>query len=119
MRMEARLLQEARLYASKHPHRVVSADCHNYPSLNWLYRYATWVRGSYATNAPYTVYDGTTNRGTTLVSQRNTPADLTADGSSWAFLLDVEVISGVLRIKLDNNANATIVADAIRIVRID
>ena len=81
--------------------------------------YATWVRGSYATNAPYTVYDGTTNRGTTLVSQRNTPADLTADGSSWAFLLDVEVISGVLRIKLDNNANATIVADAIRIVRID
>ena len=45
MRMEARLLQEARLYASKHPHRVVSADCHNYPSLNWLYRYATWVRG--------------------------------------------------------------------------
>ncbi|NJS35895.1 MAG: hypothetical protein HC765_04750 [Brachymonas sp.] len=54
MCMEAQLLREARLYASRHPRRVISANCENYPNLRWLYQYALWVRRQRAFTKQFT-----------------------------------------------------------------
>jgi hypothetical protein len=40
---EQQILREAWLYRYKHPRRVISADCENYPGLRELYRYALGV----------------------------------------------------------------------------
>lgn len=55
--MEAQLLSEAQRYALKRPRRVISADCENYPGLNWLYRYALWWRSLQPREALFT-YEG-------------------------------------------------------------
>jgi hypothetical protein len=44
MAIEDQVLREAQSYAVKHPRRVISADCENYPGLYWLYRHAKFVR---------------------------------------------------------------------------
>jgi len=47
----------------------------------------TWMPwGDRATNAPYTVLDGTTSRGTVPVNQRFAPTDYASDGVTWKTL---------------------------------
>jgi hypothetical protein len=43
MSLEDQCLREAASYAIKHPRRVVSENCTNYPTLHWLFRYAKQV----------------------------------------------------------------------------
>ncbi len=81
--------------------------------------FATWKIASInATNSPFTIYDNTISRGTTLVNQRLTPGDLSADSSLWKSLGVVTINSGKLVVKLTNKANNRVVADAIRIERV-
>ena len=78
---------------------------------------ASWNGFSdHATNAPYTFFDGSSQLSTTTVNQQLNPNGTTVSGVAFQTLATVTVHSGVLRVVLSNNANAIVVADAIRIV---
>jgi RHS repeat-associated protein len=79
--------------------------------------YATWgAAADQATNAPYTIYDGSSEIGTERVNQQVTPASEAADGAAWQIVGTYWIGSGRMRVELTDNANGTVVADAIRIV---
>ncbi|HZN34378.1 MAG TPA: choice-of-anchor D domain-containing protein, partial [Pirellulaceae bacterium] len=81
--------------------------------------WATWkIASTNATNAPFTIFDNTTSRGTTLVNQQLTPSGLSADGALWKSLGVVTINSGRMVVRLTNAANNKVVADAIRIERV-
>jgi hypothetical protein len=68
-----------------------------------------------ATNAPYTVLDGTTVLATAPLNQEQTPNDFTADGAAWEDLGQFTVTSGTLKVRLSDAANEFVIADAVRI----
>ena len=79
----------------------------------------TWVQSTNrATNAPYTLWEGSTSLGTVLVNQQNVPlAESTAGGRNFQKLGAAVTITGsTLTVRLTNNANGTyVIADAVRI----
>jgi hypothetical protein len=81
---------------------------------------ATWLAaGTSASNAPYTVLDGSTQVGAVAVNQQQTPNGFSDAGGSWLDLGGPYTInSGTLVVRLTNAANAAVVADAIRIERV-
>lgn len=80
---------------------------------------ATWVPYfNRATDAPFTVYNGTTALQTVLVNQELAPDELTADGADWDLLGEYAIDSGTLRVRLTDAANEYVIADAIRVVRV-
>jgi hypothetical protein len=80
--------------------------------------YGSWTGASAnASNAPFTLYNGSTPVITTRVSQRVNSAGVTAEGASWKLLGTVQVTGGRLNVRLSNQADGTIIADAIRIVQ--
>ena len=80
---------------------------------------ATWPKGkSYASNAPFTIKDGSTALETVKVNQRTSPSGLSDDGSKWTELGEFTIQGNRLIVKLTNKANARVIADAIRIERI-
>lgn len=67
-----------------------------------------------ASNAPYTVYDGSTLAGVRLIDQRIDPDDIYHDGYDWEGLGTYQVQSGQLRVRLtDQGADGEIIADAV------
>jgi len=87
---------------------------------NGVYQiWATWKISSVnATNAPFLLYDGTQLMGTVRKDQRQTPA--TYDGTTfWESLGMITVTGGRLVVKLTNSANGQVMADAIRIQRVE
>jgi hypothetical protein len=85
-----------------------------------LYRvYATWITHSNrATNAPYTVTAQGT--GTTVaVNQQLSPVGIIDQGASWQSLGDYSVTGSSLVVQLSNAANGQVIADAIRIERLE
>jgi hypothetical protein len=79
--------------------------------------WATWTAaGSNASNAPYQFFNGSGTVTTIRRNQRIAPA-ATAEGYEWTFLDDVTVSDGWLMVRLNNQANGTVVADAIRVVQ--
>lgn len=79
-----------------------------------------------ATDAPFTVYDGSrTEIGSTAIdlgtydlNQQLTPDDYSADGATWEILDTFTVTSRTLTVMLTNLADGRITADAIRIERV-
>lgn len=69
-----------------------------------------------ATNAPYTILDGATPLGTVLVNQQVPPVGDHSEGITWQSLGNYQIDSGNLIVRLSNNANGYVIADAIRIV---
>ena len=81
--------------------------------------YATWkISSVYATNAPFSLFDGSQLALTMQVNQRLTPAGLWDGTTNWQSLGTVTVTGGVLNVKLTNAANGQVVADAIRIEKV-
>ncbi len=82
---------------------------------------ATW-RGdtNRATNTPFTVSDGSTVVGTTVVNQQLQPASLFDQGFNWGDLGTFTVSSGTLVVTIRDTAdpNLYVDADAIRIERV-
>ncbi|MHC4401545.1 MAG: hypothetical protein ACYTG0_17875, partial [Planctomycetota bacterium] len=70
-----------------------------------------------ATNAPYTVYDGTTAEGTIPVNQRLAPST-TYDNWPCEDLGIFNVDATTLRVELTDDANGYVMADAVRIERL-
>jgi murein DD-endopeptidase MepM/ murein hydrolase activator NlpD len=80
---------------------------------------ATWSVGrGAATNAPFTVYDGTRSLGTVLRSQAIAPNDFSGDGVNWERLGDFTTNSDTLQVRLTDKANGIVTADAIYLERI-
>jgi hypothetical protein len=81
---------------------------------------ATWnAKSNRATDAPYTVSDGTSALGTVLVNQEVAPDDFSEAGAVWEYLGGIYTIVGnTLIVQLSNAANDKVIADAIRIERI-
>jgi subtilisin family serine protease len=81
---------------------------------------ATWLaHPNRATNAPFTVLDGTTPLATVSVIQETAPNDFSDAGVGWRDLGAGYDISGnTLVVRLSNAANEYVIADAIRIERV-
>jgi uncharacterized protein (DUF1800 family) len=83
---------------------------------------ATWPADpSQADNAPYIVQDGSTVVGTVQVNQQVAPAGLSDAATTWQDLgsIGFPITSGTLTVTLSDNADGTVVADAIRVERIN
>jgi hypothetical protein len=77
---------------------------------------ATWTPWpDRATNAPYTVLDGTTPLGTTQVNQQAAPAGFSDAGALWQDLGTFQVSSGSVVVQLADAGNGNVIADAIRL----
>jgi hypothetical protein len=81
---------------------------------------ATWSEdANRATNAPYTILDGTTALGTVRVNQERAPHHFTDSGRPWFNLGGVySPTSGTLVVRLTNDANEYVIADAVRIEQV-
>lgn len=94
----------------------------------WTFRglpsgqYRVWITWSAhsknASNAPFTVLDGTTVRASARINERLAPSGLVTEGTRWKMLATVTVQSGTLTVRLTNSANGQVVADAVRIERV-
>ncbi|WP_254512688.1 choice-of-anchor D domain-containing protein [Anatilimnocola floriformis] len=71
-----------------------------------------------ATNAPFTIYDGSTSLGTVLANQEVASSGLTWSGTNWKDLGTFNITGDTIRVVLTNAANDRVVADAIRVERI-
>ncbi|MFY9255342.1 MAG: hypothetical protein WAO83_17960, partial [Fuerstiella sp.] len=76
----------------------------------------TWLAYAYrATDAPFTIYDGDTIVGQRDINQKVAPNDFNDDGTAWEDIATVTITGTTLTVKLTNDANSFVVADAIRI----
>jgi uncharacterized repeat protein (TIGR01451 family) len=69
-----------------------------------------------ATNAPYTILDGATPLATVQVNQRLMPVGDQSNAVVWQSLGTFVTTTGILAVRLGDNANGYVVADAVRIV---
>ncbi len=80
---------------------------------------ATWgAHENRATNAPYSIYDGTDLQATYRFNQQYAPDDDTFDGEDWESLGVYNISSGTLVVELSDDANGYVIADAIRLVEV-
>ncbi len=81
--------------------------------------FVTWVPyAGRASNAPYSVLDGATVLATERVDQRVAPDDVTAAGVAWESL-GVYVPDGrSLTVRLSDDADGNVIADAVRVVEV-
>ena len=81
------------------------------------YRISTnWVKGSTrATNAPYTLTGVTAGPTTVLINQQLAPNDLTWNGAAWEDLGTFQITGGTLTVRVTDNANGYVYADAVRV----
>jgi uncharacterized protein (DUF2141 family) len=68
-----------------------------------------------ATNAPYTLLDGSTSLGTVLVNQQNGPVGFNDAGGTWQDLGNFQIRNGSLTVQLSDSGNGNVEADAIRL----
>ena len=79
---------------------------------------ATWVASSSrASDAPFTVLDNTAVC-TTRLNQQYTPTDVTLDSRTWQSVGVYCVSSGKLIVQISDDANGSVIADAIRLVEV-
>jgi hypothetical protein len=79
--------------------------------------FARWIPFSNrATNAPFTILDGTSPVSTVLVNQQVAPAGELSNGITWQSLGTFQTTAGALGVRLANNADGYVIADAVRIV---
>jgi hypothetical protein len=80
--------------------------------------YATYPASqSFASNAPFQVFNGATRVGTAYANQRVLPST-TIDGSRYQLLGTYTITGSQLVVRLNNAANGYVVADAIRIEQV-
>jgi len=80
---------------------------------------ATWLQGNNrATDSPFTILDGATPLGTVDVNQELAPGDFSDQGALWKNLGTFNVTGSTLEVRLTDDADQYVIADAIRIERI-
>lgn len=86
------------------------------PGVYWVA--ATWSPAkSWATNAPFTIYDGAVPISTVALNQEWAPNDFSAGGVGWERIgsFPVVIANGQLVVTLTDKANDNVVADAVRL----
>ncbi len=80
---------------------------------------ATWsTHDNRATNTPFTVLDGSVKRDTIRVNQQLAPsADVVVNGVNFQDLGTFDIVNGTLVVRINDDANGFVIADAIRIER--
>jgi hypothetical protein len=79
--------------------------------------FTKWVPFSNrATNAPYTIFDEATPLATVLVNQQLAPAGDRVNNVTWQSLGTYQIVNGSLSVRLADNANGFVIADAVRLV---
>ncbi len=81
---------------------------------------ATWPpQINRATNAPFKISDGSDLLSTITLNQELAPNDFTDEGASWEFLGSYTISGNMLSVELTDAANENVIADAVRIQRLD
>ncbi len=81
---------------------------------------AIWTPGEdRATNATFTVLDGTRTVDSVSVDQQNAPDDFAYDGANWERLGTFRINGSTLTVRLTDDANGVVCADAIHLEYID
>ena len=81
---------------------------------------ATWSpQSNRATNAPYRVIDGGAALANVAVNQELAPNDFSDQGAAWDSLGTFTVSGSTLTVELSNLANEYVIADAVRIERLE
>ena len=81
---------------------------------------ATWPGQSYyASDAPFSVYNGAQFLGTSRVSQKVASSGFSDAGSQWKDLGNFTITGSTLVVKLTSAANGWVIADGIRIEKIN
>ena len=81
---------------------------------------ATWTPlPNRATNAPYTLYEDGSLIGTVSLNQEISPDDFLDQGGVWEVLGDFNISGSTLTVELSDAANEFVIADAVRIERLD
>ena len=79
---------------------------------------ATWsILSNRATDAPYTILDGSNVLATVDVNQELVPDDFSDGGADWEDLGFFNMTGTTLVVELSDNANEYVIADAVRIER--
>ena len=79
----------------------------------------TWSpHSNRATNAPYTVIDGTFELATALLNQQHAPDDFFDFGADWKDIGVFNITSNELKVELSDAANNYVIADAVRVRRV-
>ena len=86
------------------------------------YRVATtWVPHdtARATNAPFTIYDGSNELAAVRINERLAPDDFSDAGVDWEYLSGaLDIVGSQLIVRLSDDADSHVFADAVRIERI-
>jgi hypothetical protein len=79
----------------------------------------TWLpHANRATDAPYTILDGSQVVGQIDINQEQLTSDVVDAGTSWQDLGQFNILSDSLVVQLTNQANQYVIVDAIRIERV-
>jgi len=86
----------------------------------WYEVLVTWAaKDSQASDAPYTIYDGQLAKGTVRVNQTVKPAGKSFDGLGWKSLGLFAIQGDTLLVELSDQADGMVVADGVRIARVE
>ncbi|MCR9296202.1 MAG: S8 family serine peptidase [bacterium] len=81
---------------------------------------ASWTTlSNRASNAPFSIYDGDSFLSSVTVNQKVAPDDFVEQGVGWEQLGQFSITSDTLNVVLSDAANGYVIADAIRIQRLD
>jgi hypothetical protein len=82
--------------------------------------WTTWeISSSRPSNAPYSIFEDDELLQTIAVNQRVNPDDLTAEDTVWEQLGTYDILDGILKVQVTNDADSPwVIADAVRIERI-
>ena len=98
--------QDFRYHAAGDGTNVASWTFDNLEAGKTYQLFATWTAdGNRATNAPFTVLDGTTTLATVQMNEQFAPVDQTLDNHAWQSIGTYHTDTGSLTIQLSDNAN--------------
>lgn len=85
----------------------------------WYDVRVTWLKkNNQATDAPFTVFDGSDSEGTFNINQKQVPSGDTYSGQTWESLGVFLITSGDVLVELSADANGKVVADGVRLVQV-
>ena len=86
----------------------------------WYDVRVTWLPDeTLASDAPFTVFDGSTEVGAVSVNQQEAPSGELFEDKPWESLGVFPISGNVINVELNDGADAKVVADAVRLVRIE
>jgi hypothetical protein len=106
--------QDFRFHAAGNGSNVASWTFDNLEAGSNYQLFATWTAdGNRASNAPFTVLDGNTALATVRMNEQFAPVGQTLDNHAWQSIGTYSTDTGSLTIRLSDDANGYVIADAV------